>query len=119
MIDMVFLLLVFFMTVSTLARAERSHPVELPESHESTVPDDRTDRGVVTVNASGLLFSGTVQTSIAELEDAVRREVAANPEFRVQVRADRSTPFREVRKVLEACSRAGAYRVIYATHEAR
>lgn len=47
MIDMVFLLLVFFMTVSTLAQAERAKEVDLPESAESDVPgaSELSDRG--------------------------------------------------------------------------
>ena len=40
MIDMVFLLLVFFMTVSTLAQADRQVELELPESASSDVPND-------------------------------------------------------------------------------
>ncbi|HBR92976.1 MAG TPA: biopolymer transporter ExbD, partial [Opitutae bacterium] len=38
MIDMVFLLLVFFMTVSTLAQADRAKKLDLPESAQSDVP---------------------------------------------------------------------------------
>ena len=46
MIDMVFLLLVFFMTVSTLAQADRAKKLDLPPSAQSDVPEaeDLADR---------------------------------------------------------------------------
>ncbi len=117
MIDMVFLLLVFFMCVSNLAQAERSHPVELPESDKAKVPDDLSDRGIVTVAADGLIYLGATQATLETFESVIRERVAANPDLRVQVRADRQTQYADIRKVLQACARAGAYQVIYATYE--
>ncbi len=118
MIDMVFLLLVFFMCVSNLAQAERSFPVELPESFESKVPEDLSDRGIVTVAADGSIYLGPNMISIEAFEEVIRQGLSQNPDLRVQVRADQGTEFGAIRKVLQACARAGAYQVIYAAYEA-
>lgn len=118
MIDMVFLLLVFFMTVSTLAQAEKQENVELPESHESDVPDDLSDRGIVTVNAQGEIFLGTGQVSLEQMKARLEESLRDNPELRVQVRADQNVLYGKVKQVLKACAEAGAYEVIYATYQA-
>ena len=119
MIDMVFLLLVFFMCVSTMARAEKAVELELPESHASEVPDDVSDRGLVSVKSDGSLFLGAETMDLDALQKRIAGEIRRNPELRITVRADRTTPFAAIRKVLKACADAGAYEIIYATYEAR
>lgn len=118
MIDMVFLLLVFFMCVSTLAKADKAEKVELPESHASEVPEDVSARGVVSVKEDGSIFVGTQSVSLEVLKERIGGELKRNPELQITVRADKTTPFGEIKKVLKACAEVGAYEVIYATYEA-
>lgn len=115
MIDMVFLLLVFFMCVSTLAKAEKSVELDLPESHASEVPDDVSGRGLVSVDADGNLYLGSSSVTLEDLKDAIGDEIKKNPDLQITVRADRSTSFGEIKKVLKACAEMGAHEVIYAT----
>ena len=121
MIDMVFLLLVFFMTVSTLARDERVE-LDLPESERSAVPEDLGSRGTVSIgfNAEGgsVLYVGAQPVSLENMQRRVREAVAADPGIEIYVRAEREMPFREIRRVLEACAEAGAFNVIYGTYQA-
>ena len=117
MIDMVFLLLVFFMCVSSLAQADKRTPVELPESAESKVPEDLTDRAIVTVQAGGAVFIGGDETDVGGLGRRLREALVENPKLRLQVRADARATFAEIKKVLRACAEAGAYEIIYATHQ--
>jgi len=118
MIDMVFLLLVFFMCVSSLARADRALPVELPESRESKVPEETRNRATVTVLADGRIAIGADTMDAVELDRRLRAALAGNAALRFEVRADRDVPFGEVKKILRTCAEAGAYEIIYATHQA-
>ncbi len=118
MIDMVFLLLVFFMCVSSLAQADKSVQVDLPESAESEVPKDLSGRGIVSVKADGRFYFGAREVTVEELGEAVKRALGETPGLRVQVRADRTAQFHEVREALRACAEAGAIDVIYSTHQA-
>jgi biopolymer transport protein ExbD len=117
MIDMVFLLLVFFMCVSSLSQADKRTPVDLPESAESKVPEDLKDRAMVTVQAGGAVFIGGESTDLGGLGRRLRAALSANPKVRLQVRADARATFAEIKKVLRACAEAGAYEIIYATHQ--
>ncbi|WP_442890992.1 ExbD/TolR family protein [Congregicoccus parvus] len=117
MIDMVFLLLVFFMCVSSLAQAEKLVPVTLPESTESKVPEDLSQRMTITVLPGGEVHAGAVAVGASGIEEVVRRAATARPGLRVHVRAAQDVPFGEIKTVLQACARGGAVEVIYATHQ--
>ena len=118
MIDMVFLLLVFFMCVSSLARQEKSLEVDLPESYQSEVSDEVADRGIVSVDSGGSVYLGGEKVELEALKTRIEAAIRTNPRLQIVVRADKSTPFGEIRKALKACAESGAYEVIYATYEA-
>lgn len=119
MIDMVFLLLVFFMCVSSLAQADKRIELDLPESEESKVPEDLTDRGIVSVREDGAVFVRGNEVEREDLKEHIERSLRETPRLRVQVRADRETRFEKIQRVLKACAEAGAVDVIYSTHQSR
>lgn len=119
MIDMVFLLLVFFMTVASVAKSQRTVELDLPESEESQVPEDASGRGILSVDAEGLYYVGDQVRSLEEIKDSISARIRENPELQIQVRADRSTEYAAVQKLLKAAAESGAYEIIYATFEAR
>ena len=117
MIDMVFLLLVFFMTVSTLAQADRQVELDLPESTQSDIPDDLSDRGTISLDAEGTIYIGVAKHTLDSMQAAIKESLAQNAALRIQVRADQETAYSEIKKVLKACADVGAYEVIYATYQ--
>lgn len=117
MIDMVFLLLVFFMTVSNLAQAQKRVKLDLPESRRAEVPEDLSDRTPVSIKPDGAVFWGATEITVDALGVRLETMLAEEPDLRVQIRADQATPFAEVRKVLQACAEAGAYDVIYSSYQ--
>jgi biopolymer transport protein ExbD len=119
MIDMVFLLLVFFMTVSTLAQANRQVELELPESASSDVPNDLSDRGTISIDATGQIYMGSIPQTLQEMQSLLKKFLTENSELRIHLRADRTTEYQYIKKVLRACAEVGAYEVIYATYQSR
>lgn len=119
MIDMVFLLLVFFMTVASVAKSQRTVELDLPESEESKIPEDASGRGILSVDADGLYYIGDQSRSLEEIKDSISARIRKDPELQIQIRADRTTEYAAVRKLLKAAAESGAYEIIYATFEAR
>jgi len=119
MIDMVFLLLVFFMTVSTLAQADRQVELELPESASSDVPNDLSDRGTISIDTTGQIYMGSIPQTLEEMQSLLKKSLTKNSELRIHLRADRTTEYQYIKKVLRACAEVGAYEVIYATYQSR
>lgn len=117
MIDMVFLLLVFFMCVSTLAQAEKGPVIDLPLSTESKVPEDLQNRVTISVEADGSVLIGKAKVDHPELTRRLRVTLSDNPRLRLQVRADQNVPFAQVKSVLKTCAEAGAFEIIYATNQ--
>ena len=119
MIDMVFLLLVFFMTVSTLAQADKRVKLELPESASGKVPDNLSNRGTISLDAKGQIFVGAQPKTLDQMQASIKESLASNPDLRIQVRADQATDYESIKKVLRACAEVGAHEIIYATYQLR
>jgi biopolymer transport protein ExbD len=118
MIDVVFLLIVFFLLSSHLARQETQLALPLPAA-DSGRPAPEGDRPRLTVNvlADGtLLVAGrpVVPDDLSPLL-AERRGVHGD-DLEVRIRADRSVPYALVEPVMLACARAGIWNVAYAVY---
>lgn len=119
MIDMVFLLLVFFMTVSTLSQADKRMKLDLPESASSKVPENLSNRGTISLDAEGTIFIGQQVKTLGQMQESIKEFMTSNPDLRIHLRADQATPYEAIKKVLRACAEVGAYEVIYAAYQMR
>jgi len=107
MIDCVFLLLIFFLVATTFHQSEREMQIALPEA-EAGAPISLSLREIViNVDASGALIVGGRETTPEELREIVEQAVSANPEQKVTVRGDRTTPYANVVRALDVCKSAG------------
>ena len=107
MIDMVFLLLIFFLVATTLRQEERELEIMLP-SAESAAPVSVALREIViNVDAEGRAVVAGKDLTRAELEALVADAVKANPQQKVTVRGDRRTAYDHIASVLDACKSGG------------
>jgi biopolymer transport protein ExbD len=106
MIDVVFLLLVFFMTVSQISEVRRAQ-LDLPalKSDNEQSPTQFT----VNLDAQGALFVGGDPVSIAQLRQLLVQQFGkGNPQGEaVVVRADRTCNSRFVNEVITDMAREG------------
>jgi biopolymer transport protein ExbD len=112
MIDMVFLLIIFFMTASHLS-THKSMDLDIPVANKGKIPKDRPDRWVVNILADGKLFSGQDPVTVDQLKKLVAERVKAEPNMNVYLRADRTTPHKEIRSVMQAMAEAGVGNFIF------
>ena len=106
MIDMVFLLLVFFMCASHLSTVQ-SVELEIPTATKAVVPKERPDRYVVNITKDGTLYAGSVAMSLEDLKATVKAHKEAVPELKIYLRADQGTKHREVKRVMGAMAELG------------
>ena len=116
MIDMVFLLLVFFM-VASIAAEERVEIEALPHSSHAKVPEHAKNRMIVSVDKDGNLYSDMDEVELEDLEKIVEARVGANPDLRVLVRADERVRYKRSKELMMACGKAGATDLIYSAYE--
>jgi len=117
LIDIVFLLVIFFLVASHVARSESQEPVELPSA--SRARDDvapALERLVITITDDETLLVAGKPVGIPEIEQALAQHTAAGVEagFEVRIRGDRRVEWRVVEPIMLACARAGITRVGYA-----
>lgn len=107
MIDMVFLLLTFFLAATTYYQAEREMNIALPTASAAVPISTALREIVVNVNAEGGIIMGGRATTEEELREIVRQAVAANTEQKVTIRGDRGTAYANVVRVLDICKGEG------------
>lgn len=106
LIDMVFLLIIFFMTASHMS-SSKNMDLDIPTASNGNIPKERPDRWTVNVLADGTVYSGQTVVSLDELRQLVATRVQSEPDMKVYLRADKVTPHKTVRQVMNAMAEAG------------
>jgi biopolymer transport protein ExbD len=120
LIDVVFLLLIFFMVSTTFDRHAKLK-VELPEA--SAKKQQQQDESVVlAIDAKGNYFIDDrqlVNTQLDTLKIALQKTVADKKDVSLVLRADARTPHQSVVRAMDAASQLGLTRLSIATIESK
>jgi biopolymer transport protein ExbD len=119
MIDMVFLLIIFFLLSSTLAQQETQLDLALPKA--KNVLDDNAEKAArrVTINVQedGVIFFLGRGIATSELAGRIRDRVQKQGGIaEIRIRASRKVPYSKVEPILLACSQAGVWDVQFAVY---
>ena len=120
LIDVVFLLIIFFLVASHFVRNEKLEAVELPAATQSEADrEDSPRRLVVTITSNERLVVAGREVDLPELEQMILagRE-RGQGRFEVRIRGDRAVPYRLIESILLACAKAGVTDVKFAVVEA-
>jgi biopolymer transport protein ExbD len=117
MIDVTFLLIIFFITSSHLAQQEVQLELDLPHATSGrNVGEIEARRVTVNVLEDGRVLLGSQAVQREELERRIRYEqqqVAAGESLEVRIRSDRSVPYQFVEPILLACAKVGVWNVSF------
>ena len=116
LIDIVFLLLVFFIYAMLSMAVHRGLPVNLPSS--STSKPEKNFVISVTVRADGTIFMDKKRILLKDLGGALTRESAGGKESGILLFADRSLPYQKLFRVLDQIRMAGLTRISLQAAEA-
>jgi biopolymer transport protein ExbD len=109
LIDVVFLLIIFFLVASHFVRNEKAAAVSLPESVQGRRDTETAARRLtITISSDGILSVSGVPLSdeqltahLSSLRDAAKRS-GAPPE--VRIRSDQQADYVHLRKLIERCA---------------
>ncbi len=107
LIDMVFLLLVFFLVATTFHQEEREMQIALPFANSAAPISTMLREVIVNVDSEGTFIVGGRVVSEDELSQLITESVAHNPEQKVTVRGDRSAAYAHIVRVLDICKASG------------
>lgn len=117
MIDMTFLLLVFFMVTTKISKEQVKMDIKLPIASNAVIPNDVSDRDIISIDGQGNYFAGQKPMDKKELTEYLKQRFKNYPPLRLYVRADKNTPGRQIKELMRIASEAGAVNVIFATYQ--
>jgi biopolymer transport protein ExbD len=115
MIDVVFLLLCFFVTTQIYAQWETEIDVTLPTAETGTIPERLPGEVIVNILENGETVVNGQTLDGAQLASMMEKLVALFPGQPVLVRADKATDYEHVIRVLDTCRKADIWNVSFAT----
>jgi biopolymer transport protein ExbD len=113
MIDMTFLLLIFFMVTTKITKEKKKIDIDLPTASAALTPEDLSGRDIINVDGEGVIYIGDKPTDLPSLKAYLKQRLIDYPPLRIYVRADSDTPAREIKTIMKACADAGAVEVIF------
>lgn len=117
LIDIVFLLICFYLLVSQLIQHQRDPSVQLPAMVSPVAQVEAPAEIVINLRADGkITIDGRpvpLETLVAVIAGELKRHEAAGTALRVVVRADKRQRFARLDEVLAACREAGLPQVIW------
>ena len=120
MIDMIFLLIIFFLTATTFTEKEREQDVLLPNNKNPGSLSRNLDNNIIiNVKQDGALFVMGKKVESEQLVAMLRERKAEmkkqNSKLKVMVRGDRRALVEAEHKALEAAEKAGISKIFLVT----
>ena len=112
LIDIVFLLLVFFMLTSTFMQPEAIE-LELPDSTSASVSE--TTPVIVSLNQAGELFLNDKSIKLQQLSSAIKALLKNNSDTVITLKSDARTQIQALLKVMDEIRLAGGTNIALAT----
>ena len=117
MIDVVFLLLIFFIVLWNYARFETEIDISVPAASAGENPETTIGEIVVNVKKEGgIIIEGIERTELETLE-MFKSIVAAYPDQALILRGDKEASFDHIVKVLNLCKEANIWNISFATSQ--
>jgi len=115
MIDIVFLLLIFFIVTWQFSRSETEMKISVPSSQEGADPKRVLGEIIVNVRVTGeVVVGGQVmsQTQLRGKLAAIARQHKNQP---IRLRGDADCAYQTIVEVIDTCQKAGIWNISFAT----
>ena len=115
MIDVVFLLLCFFITSQIFAQWETEIEITLPTAKTGDIQQRLPGEIIINVNKDGVAIINGKPHNREELAALLKKLAETFPGQAVLLRADKSTVYEHVINVLDLCRQADIWNISFAT----
>lgn len=119
MIDVVFLLVIFFMVGSKFSEAESRIKVNVPSVGEMRSITRAPDERIVAIGIDGMITLDGAPTTLGELTAALREQHANYPGLKVAVRGEATGSLQQTVEVLHAVRSSGVDQIGISTKRMR
>lgn len=119
LIDVLILLLAFFVITWKFSRFETEIDISLPAAEKGEPLDREFNEIIVNVHEDGRVVVDSLPYDEEKLRSRLEKIANINPNVAVIVRGDRSTPYEHIVDVLDTCKKAGVWNVSFMTVQPR
>ena len=117
LIDIVFLTLVFFMTLSIFNQQETEINISVPQAEESKQAVRTPGEIIINVDKTGQFVVNQQELTQDGLESMLIRVSGLFPDQSIIIRADEETKHKFIINALDACAKANIWNISFATSE--
>jgi biopolymer transport protein ExbD len=115
MVDILLVLLGFFMLTWSFSRQERELDVQMPSAGEAKEQRRSVGEVIINVKADGTLVMNRRPMSPADLLTALSRVASLYPDQAVVLRGDQRVDYGHIVQTLDLCRRANIWNIAFAT----
>lgn len=115
MVDVLMVLLVFFIVTWNFALSENELDVRVPTAAKANEPQPYVGQVVINVKANGTIIVNRQQKNAQELLDQLKKLAQLYPDQAVIVRGDEAVDYKHIVEVLDICRQADIWNVAFAT----
>ena len=109
LLDVMFILIIFFLATTTFQQDERDIKVNLPESGEGEALSSAAKVIVINVRADGTYVMASQEITVEAMKAALAKALQTDPEQTVLIRGDRQALHGHVAVAVSLCKRAGVH----------
>ena len=117
MLDVIFLLLCFFVTASVFSQWESEISISLPSASSAETPGRLPGEVILNVSKEGFVTVNAKALSLDDLGSRLKKVAEFYPGQPVVIRADRETSYESLVKVIDTCRNSGVWNFSLATVE--
>jgi biopolymer transport protein ExbD len=119
MIDIVFLLLTFFIVTWQFSRSETDMRISVPSSQEGAEPNRSMSEIVINVDKDGRIFISSQELTRQQLQTRLEAIARVNKSQPVRLRGDAGASYQTMVEVIDIISRARIWNISFATERPR
>jgi len=118
MVDILLVLLCFFIVTWSFARKENELDVKVPNADNAKETTSVLNQTVLNVKADGSVIWNRKPYSRQDLAAKLKELSGIYPDYAIIIRGDERVPFRFIAAVLDTCREANIWNVAFATSKA-
>ena len=115
MVDILLVLLCFFIVTWSFARKEMELDVKVPSAQSGKDSNPVVNQTVLNVKADGTVVWNRKVVPLPELQTRLKELAGLFPDYAIVLRGDFRTPYQDIVKVLDVCREATIWNVAFAT----
>lgn len=115
LMDVLFILITFFVITFSMSRIETEVNISVPASESTDKSLQDVGQLVINVRADGTLVVNQVEQTLAQLQGKLSTIASVNIKQAIVVRGDKAAAYEHIFNVLDTCRKVGLYHVSFAS----